>query len=89
MNLDNVVSRFTEQLDLILPPGMRSLRGDLETSLKSVLKDVLSKMDLLTRDEFNAQATLLARTRAKVDELEGRLRSMEGRVKELEQRKSA
>lgn len=84
MSLDNVIARVTEQLDQIMPPGMRSLRGDLETNLKAVLKDVFSKMDLVSREEFDVQSALLSRTRMKVEALETRLKELEGRVKQLE-----
>jgi BMFP domain-containing protein YqiC len=43
-------------------------------------------MDLLTRDEFDVQQTLLARTRSKVDALEAQLRELEAQLTALEKK---
>ncbi|NNM51676.1 MAG: accessory factor UbiK family protein [Pseudomonadales bacterium] len=84
MMLDTVFARVNEQLDFILPPGMRTLRQDLEKVLKSALQDALSKMDMVTRDEFSQQTLLLEKTRLRITELENRLRTLETRVREME-----
>ncbi len=84
MILDSVFARVNEQLDFILPPGMRNMRKDLEKILKSALQDALTKMDMVTRDEFTQQTALLEKTRLRITELENRLRALETRVREME-----
>ncbi len=44
-----------------------------QEQLKSLLQNALSKLDLVTRDEFDAQSAVLQRTRQKVDALEEKL----------------
>ncbi len=50
---------------------------DVEKNLKASLAAWLSKLDLVTREEFDVQTQVLARTRAKLQELEARLDSLE------------
>ncbi len=50
---------------------------DMEKNIKASLTAWLSKLDLVTREEFDVQAQVLARTREKLAELESRLASLE------------
>ena len=50
---------------------------DLERNLKAMLAAGLARMDLVTREEFEAQTRVLERTRAKLTELEARLAGIE------------
>jgi len=60
-----------------LPEGLRSVRGDLEQNFKAVLQGGLTRLDLVTREEFEVQEAVLARTREKLAALEARLHVME------------
>ncbi|MDO4696780.1 MAG: accessory factor UbiK family protein [Neisseria sp.] len=51
--------------------------GDLEKNAKAVLGGVLSKMDLVTREEFDIQQEMLVRTREQLAALEARLAVLE------------
>ncbi len=53
-------------------------RQDLEANFRAVLRERLSKLDLVSRDEFDAQARVLERTRAQLEALEARLATLEG-----------
>ncbi|MBV8496487.1 MAG: accessory factor UbiK family protein [Gammaproteobacteria bacterium] len=61
-----------------LPPAVRSVQADLEANFRAVLRERLSRLDLVSRDEFDAQARVLARTRARLEALEARLAALEG-----------
>jgi BMFP domain-containing protein YqiC len=50
---------------------------DMEKNLKASLSAWLSRLDLVSREEFDVQAQVLARTREKLAELEARLASLE------------
>ncbi|MGE5472201.1 MAG: accessory factor UbiK family protein [Bacteroidota bacterium] len=50
---------------------------DIEKNAKAVMSGFLSKLDLVTREEFDVQAQVLARTRDKLKELEARLDALE------------
>jgi len=60
-----------------LPEGLRAARKDLESSFQSVLQSGLTKLDLVTREEFEVQEAVLARTREKLEALEARLKELE------------
>ena len=50
---------------------------DLENNLRAMLQQGFAKLDLLTREEFELQAEVLARTRAKLEALEKRVAELE------------
>lgn len=54
---------------------------DLEKNMKAMLNQGFAKLDLLTREEFEVQSEVLARTRAKLDALEARVAQLEARLK--------
>jgi len=55
----------------------RSPAADLQRNAKAMMTDAFSRMDLVTREEFEVQVELLARTRARLDALESQLRQLE------------
>jgi ubiquinone biosynthesis accessory factor UbiK len=74
LRIDDLARRLFEQL----PPAMRALQSDLENGFRAVLRERLTKLDLITRDEFEAQTRVLERTRARLEALEARLAALEG-----------
>ena len=55
---------------------------DIEQNLKAGLTSMLGKLDLVTREEFDVQTEVLARTREKLAQLEGRLAELEKQQRE-------
>jgi BMFP domain-containing protein YqiC len=53
---------------------------DIEKNVKAMMTQGFSKLDLVTREEFDVQAQVLAKTRAKLDALELRLAELEARA---------
>lgn len=70
-------SKFFENLskDLVglVPKGATTTFDELQKNFKSALQNSLNKLDLVTRDEFEAQSQVLRRTREKLEALEKRL----------------
>jgi BMFP domain-containing protein YqiC len=71
--IDEIVQRLLERV----PPAVRSVQADLESNFRAVLRERLSRLDLVSRDEFDAQARVLERTRAQLEALEARLAALE------------
>ena len=69
---------LARRLSAALPSGARDLQQDVEKNLRSVLQASLSRLDLVTREEFDVQARVLARTREKLDNLEKTITALEG-----------
>lgn len=74
---DNPIESLARKLADSLPQGLRSVRDDVEENFRSVLRSGLSKLDLVTREEFEVQEAVLARTREKLEALEKRLEDIE------------
>jgi BMFP domain-containing protein YqiC len=74
---DESIENIARKLAEALPEGLRSVREDLENNFRSVLRASLAKLDLVTREEFEVQEAVLARTREKLEALEARLRDLE------------
>ncbi len=75
LRIDDLVRRLLEQV----PPALRAMQQDLEAGFRAVLRERLAKLELVTRDEFDAQTRVLERTRARLEALEARLAAMEGK----------
>jgi len=60
-----------------VPPGVTALRRDLEDNFKAVLQAGLTRLDLVSRQEFDVQAAVLRRTREKLEALEARVAALE------------
>jgi hypothetical protein len=71
------INKLAKNLAETLPQGLRSVRDDLEKNFRSVLDSGLTKLDLVTREEFEVQEAVLLRTREKLEALEARLAKME------------
>jgi len=78
--LEDLAKRLSESM----PPQLAALKADVEANFKSVLQAGLAKLDLVTRQEFDVQAGVLARTRDKLGALEARLEALEGELSRLE-----
>ena len=53
---------------------------DIEKNVKSMMTQGFSKLDLVTREEFDVQTQVLAKTRAKLETLETRLAELEAKA---------
>lgn len=53
---------------------------DIEKNVKSMMTQGFSKLDLVTREEFDIQTQVLAKTRSKLEALEVRVAELEARV---------
>lgn len=74
--LDDLAKRLAQAV----PIGVRELQQDLEKNFQATLNSAFTKLNLVTREEFDVQAAVLARTRAKVDALEKQVADLERRV---------
>lgn len=71
--LDELARKLSENL----PGGVREFQSEMEKNMRATLQSMFSRMDLVTREEFDAQAKVLARTRAQLEALEQRVAALE------------
>lgn len=72
-SLDDIANRLASAI----PPGLSNLKDDLEKSFHAILQGALAKLDLVTREEFEVQKLVLAKTRSKLEDLEKRVAETE------------
>lgn len=79
-----LISEFTRQMSEKLNAG-QGLPGEVELKrqVQLVAESAFSKLNLVTREEFDIQTEVLMRTRSKVDELEKQVQQMEAQMSEL------
>ena len=78
MALDpKILDDLAKKLADTVPAGLRDLKAEAERNFRGVLQAALGKLDLVTREEFDVQSELLARTRQKLAELETRVAALE------------
>lgn len=70
---DDLAKKITD----LLPGNFQQVQQDLESNIKALLQSSLSKMNLVSREEFDIQSALLTRTREKLDQLEKKLAELE------------
>ena len=65
-----------------LPPGLQGLQDDLQRNLRSAMESALTKLNLVSREEFEIQQAVLLRTREKLRALEARVATLEATSKD-------
>jgi BMFP domain-containing protein YqiC len=77
MENKNTYDDLAKKITGLLPGDLQQVQQDLESNIKALLQNSLSKMNLVTREEFDVQAALLSRTREKLEQLEKQLSELE------------
>ena len=76
---------LSKRLCDILPPELQTLKKDAEKNFHAVLQSAFNKLDLVTREEFDAQTKVLARSRKRIETLEEKLTELEKLIDEKNQ----
>jgi ubiquinone biosynthesis accessory factor UbiK len=63
------IDDLARRLGTLVPPALREGREEMQDNFKAALQAGLAKLDLVTREEFDVQRAVLARTRGQLDEL--------------------
>lgn len=72
-----------------MPKGLRDLGEDVEKKIRQVLQSQLTRLDLVSREEFDVQTQVLLRTREKLALLEQRISDLESRAAARPSKKSS
>jgi len=76
-SIDDMASRLADAL----PSGLSNVKEDMEKNFHAILQGALGKLDLVTREEFEVQKAVLAKTRSKLEALEKRVDAIEAAAK--------
>jgi len=74
----NPVETVLAELRKLIPDG---LGANVEKNLRAAMTGVFERLDLVTREELEVQEQVLARTRAKLEEMEKRIAELEEKLK--------
>lgn len=77
MDRQNLINEFLREFLKLVPDDLRRTRADMEKNIKAALNSAFNRMDLITREEFDVQTALLARTRELVEELQNKVDELE------------
>jgi len=71
------IEEIAQQLEDGLPSGLGLMRDDIESIVKTAMAGTLSRLELVTREEFDVQSAVLLRSREKLEALALRLEQLE------------
>lgn len=77
MYSDGKIESLVKQIIAAIPADLHQAKVDMEKNLKAIISAGLAKMDLVTREEFDVQTELLARTRAALEKIQRHLEELE------------
>ena len=72
-----LIDELSRKLADSLPPGFNRLKEEADQQFRQVLTRAFERMNLVTREEFDAQSAVLARTREKLEKLEQQIAALE------------
>ncbi len=76
------IDDLARRLSGLVPPALREGREEMQENFKAALQAGLNRLDLVTREEFDVQRAVLARTRSQLDELRALVEQLEARLAE-------
>ena len=71
--MNDSLDELTKRISSLIPGDVKHMQDDIENNVRSLLQTTLSKMNLVTREEFDVQSAVLLRTREKLEQLEKQL----------------
>ena len=75
----DIFTQLQGQFGQFVPDMAKAARDDVETQVRASVMAVMSRLELVTREEFDAQQAVLEKTREKVEALEQRVAELESR----------
>ena len=81
--IDNqTINQISDKISELLPPGLQQVKADFDSRVRQLLQQQLANLEMVSREEFDIQARVLERTRAKLEAVEARLETLEKTLRE-------
>ncbi|MGU9868984.1 MULTISPECIES: ubiquinone biosynthesis accessory factor UbiK [Kluyvera] len=74
------IEQIARQVHESMPKGLREFGDDIEKKVRQVIQSQLTRLDVVSREEFDVQTQVLLRTREKLALLEQRISELENRA---------
>ena len=75
--MNDTLEQLSKRISSLIPGDVKGVQDDIENNVKSLLQSTLTKMNLVTREEFDVQTAVLQRTREKLEQLEKQIEQMQ------------
>lgn len=75
-----IFSQLQDQFGQFVPDMARAAKDDIEAQARASVASVMNRLELVTREEFDAQQAVLLKTRAMVEALESRVAELEQKL---------
>lgn len=79
-HVSGIINEAAKKLSGLMPESLHSAKHELEKNIHAVLQSMLHKLNLVTREEFDAQIAVLSRTRQKLAFLEAELAELSNQI---------
>ena len=73
------IEDLASKIGNLLPPAPSAIKQELEESLRQAIRSSITRLDLVTREEFEIQSAVLQRTRIKLEQLEKKVSELEAK----------
>lgn len=71
------LEEIARQISEAVPQGVKDMAEGAESKVKQILQSQISRLDFVSREEFDVQTQVLLRTREKLEALESRIAALE------------
>ncbi len=71
------LEELTKRISSLIPGDVKHVQNDIENNVRSLLQSTLTKMNLVTREEFDVQSAVLQKTREKLEQLEKQVEQLQ------------
>ncbi len=75
--MNPALDELAKRISSLIPGDVKHMQVDIENNVHSLLQTGLSKMNLVTREEFDVQSAVLQRTREKLEALEKQIEQLQ------------
>ena len=76
-NPSEIIERIMQTAKSVMPD---SISHDVKQNIRAAIQEVIAELDVVSREEFDVQKSVLAKTREKVDEMEKVIVELEGKL---------
>jgi ubiquinone biosynthesis accessory factor UbiK len=74
--MNESLEQLAKHISSLIPGDVKNLQHDFENNVRNLLQSSLTKMNLVTREEFDVQSAVLQRTREKLEQLEKQIEKL-------------
>ena len=75
--MNESLEQLSKRISSLIPGDIKHVQDDIENNIRSLLQSSLTKMNLVTREEFDVQSAVLQRTREKLEQLKKQVEQLQ------------